>query len=404
MAFPFVSNSLSMADGIVWGSAPNGSPIILDLFSRELENANMCLFAKSGAGKSYTFKIATLRNLIRGVDVYVIDPEDEYGPVVAAAGGQTVYLSAGSPQHINPFDLPDAAERKEGGDILKDKIQSLHALMDLLLANRGPGGSIPLSQEEKGLLDRAMNEMYRLANITANPETHRLPAPLMKDLYDIITSGECGPDDTHLAQRMYRYVFGSLSGMFAFPTNISLDSHFVCFSIRDMDAELRPLGLYLITEFVWTHIRRERRPRLLIIDEAWTLLRFNEGARFLADLARRARKYYLGLMTITQSAEDFLSNEHGRTILNNSSVKLLLGQDSTTIDPITAAFKLSASERQYLLGCGKGEGLIFARQGHVGLKVEGSPLEHRLATTDPRELAAREHEAVTAQVNGRRKV
>jgi hypothetical protein len=390
MAFPFVSNSLSMSDGILWGSAPNGSPIILDLFSAQLENANTCLFAKSGAGKSYTCKLVALRHLLRGVDVYVIDPEDEYAPLVAAAEGQTVYLSAGASQHINPFDLPVRRDHDERSDVLKDKVQSLHALMDLLLANRGPTGSVPLSQEEKGLLDRAMNTMYRNAGINAHPDTHTRPAPLMKDLYAILESGECGPDDTHLAQRLYRYVFGSLSGMFAEQTNIALDNHFVCFSIREMDAELRPLGLYLITEFVWTHMRGSRRPRFLIIDEAWTLLRFEEGGRFLSDLARRARKYYLGLFTITQNAEDFLSNEHGRTMLNNSSVKLLLGQDSTTIDPVTVAFKLSQAERHYLLGCSKGEGLIFARTGHVGVKVEASSWEHQLATTDPRELAARE--------------
>jgi hypothetical protein len=193
-----------------------------------------------------------------------------------------------------------------------------------------------------------------------------------------------------LADRLHRYVHGSLSRLFAKPTNVELSNRLVVFDVRDMDAELRPLGLFLIADFVWTRIRRAQRPRLLIIDEAWTLMQYQEGGRFLAGLARRARKYYLGLITITQDAEDFLSSEHGRTVLANSSVQLLMKQDSSTIDAVTRAFQLSTSERQFLLGCHKGEGLLFARGSHVALQIGSSPLEHALATTDPRELAERQ--------------
>ncbi len=428
--FPFLSNSLSMPDGILFGTTANGSPVFLDIFSPLLENANQVLFAKSGAGKSYSCKIEALRSLVRGVDVYVVDPETEYASLAEAVGGQTVRLAAGANQHLNPFDLPqssrmlsrnttyssevpqdgqhdepEAAGRENeseneldsghGGDVLADKVQSLHALLDLMLADRAPTGTIGLSQREKGLLDRALYEVYRRAGISSDPATHCRPAPLLRDLYDVLERGACGVDETHLADRLHRYVHGSLSRLFSKPTNVELSNRLVVFDVRDMDAELRPLGLFLIADFVWTRIRRAQRPRLLIIDEAWTLMQYQEGGRFLAGLARRARKYYLGLITITQDAEDFLSSEHGRTVLANSSVQLLMKQDSSTIDAVTRAFQLSTSERQFLLGSHKGEGLLFARGGHVSLQIGSSPLEHSLATTDPRELAERRSNRAT---------
>ena len=423
-AFPFLSNSLSMTDGILVGTTANGSPVFIDIFSPLLENANQVLFAKSGAGKSYSCKIEALRSLVRGVDVYVVDPETEYASLAEAVGGQIVRLAAGAEHHLNPFDLPQSSEMPQariargnnaltsmqrnepeargiaadnqgeselghGGDALADKVQSLHALLDLMLADRAPTGTVGLSQREKGLLDRALYEVYRRAGISSDPATHCRPAPLLRDLYDVLESSACGTDETHLADRLHRYVHGSLSRLFAKPTNVELSNHLVVFDVRDMDAELRPLGLFLIADFVWTRIRRAKRPRLLIIDEAWSLMQYQEGGRFLAGLARRARKYYLGLITITQDAEDFLSSEHGRTVLANSSVQMLMKQDSSTIEAVTRAFQLSTSERQFLLGCHKGEGLLFARGGHVALQVGASPLEHQLATTDPRELAER---------------
>ncbi|HEY7341301.1 MAG TPA: hypothetical protein VH591_10500 [Ktedonobacterales bacterium] len=425
-AFPFLSNSLSMPDGILFGTTANGSPVFIDIFSPLLENANQVMFAKSGAGKSYSCKIEALRSLVRGVDVYVVDPETEYASLAEAVGGQIVRLAAGAEHHLNPFDLPQSSEMPQariargnnaltsmqcnepeargiaadnqgesesghGGDALADKVQSLHALLDLMLADRAPTGTVGLSQSEKGLLDRALYEVYRRAGISSDPATQQWrPAPLLRDLYDVLESSACGTDETHLADRLHRYVHGSLSRLFAKPTNVELSNHLVVFDVRDMDAELRPLGLFLIADFVWTRIRRAQRPRLLIIDEAWSLMQYQEGGRFLAGLARRARKYYLGLITITQDAEDFLSSEHGRTVLANSSVQMLMKQDSSTIEAVTRAFQLSTSERQFLLGCHKGEGLLFARGGHVALQVGASPLEHQLATTDPRELAERQ--------------
>jgi hypothetical protein len=425
-AFPFTSSSLSMADGVLCGVVPhNGSLVILDPFAPELENANKVVFAKSGAGKSYACKVEALRSLLAGTDVIVIDPEDEYQRLCAAVGGQSVWLAPGSRQHLNPFDLPlsdtrdarlggdedaeagsenaqqtdasdasgdegDASDGSDAGDVLAEKVQSLHALLDLMLADRGPAGSATLSQREKGLLDRALYETYRRAGISADPRTHLRPAPLLRDLHDILRNEACGRDETGLADRLHRYVDGSLARLFSAPTDMALDRRLVVFDVRDLDGELRPLGLFLIADFVWTRVRRDRHhPRLLLIDEAWSLIQHAEGGRFLASLARRARKYYLGLVTITQDVEDFLGSEWGRTVLANSSVQLLMKQDSTTIEAVTQAFRLSGGERQYLLGCHKGEGLLFARGSHVAIRVEASPLEHELATTDPRELAAR---------------
>jgi hypothetical protein len=435
-AFPFTSNSLSMASGVLLGVTATGAPIFIDPFARELENANKVIFAKSGAGKSYACKVETLRLLTRGVDVYVVDPESEYGRLASAVGGQVVRLAPGAAHHLNPFDLHPASQpgdgadpilatmppeeaqeppkesrasaledveilpagerdqqeiqrelQRDAGDALAEKIQSLHGLLDLMLADRAPTGAVGLTQREKGLLDRALYEVYRRAGISADPATHYRPSPLLRDLRAVLASGDCGPDESGLAERLSRYASGSLSRLFAEPTNVTLGHRLVVFDVRDMDAELRPLVLYLIAEFVWTRIRRERRPRLLVMDEAWTLMQYTERGRFLASLARRARKYYLGLVTITQDAQDFLSSEHGRTVLSNSSVQLLMKQDSSTIDAVAKAFRLSTSERQYLLGCHKGEGLLFTRGAHVGLRVGANSIEHTLATTDPRELA-----------------
>jgi TraG P-loop domain len=390
MGFPFITSSLSMSEGILYGSAPNGSPIIIDNFNPKLENANKVIFAKSGAGKSFGCKVEAMRNLIRGIDTYIIDPEDEYWPVADSVDGQVVRLSVGSPDRINPFmvttDVVDSSV-----DVIAEKIQSLHLFFNLLLADRSTSGIIPLSQLETGLLDRCMKVLYQEAGITTDPTTFTRPMPIMKDLYDVICRGICGPDRTNLAERLLRYVDGS-NTLFSERTNVKLEKPFIVFNIRDMDEEMRPLSLYLITEFIWGQIRnRTGKSRQLIIDEAWTLMQFKEGGQFLAGLARRARKYFLSLVTITQDVQDFLHDEHGRTVLANSSIKLLMKQDSTTIHVVSDAFKLSEPERRFLLGCDKGEGLLFIRDSRSGIFIEASEMEHKLATTDPREARRGSH-------------
>ena len=381
--FPFSSSSLTMERGVLYGIARhNHSPVIVDPFDESLENANMVVFATSGAGKSYFTKLMVLRNLLLGVDFLVIDPEDEYRALCTAVDGQYVRLASSSAQHLNPFDLPPADQDEEARDPLAEQVAALLALLEIMLAEPGHG----LTSHERALLDRALYETYAAAGITDDLATQHGPAPLMRDLHAVLadTSGEVAMS---LAARLQRYVEGSLSGLFSAPTDVALDRHLVVFNIQALEPELRPLGVHLIATFVWNQVRRSRRPRLLIIDEAWSLMQYPEGGAFLAGMARRARKYYLGLVTVTQDVADFLGVDHGRTVLANAALKLLMKQDAAIIDPVVQAFRLSAEERQFLLAAGKGEGLFFARGSHVALKIEASPAEHRLATTSPRELA-----------------
>ncbi|MFN8472189.1 MAG: ATP-binding protein [Anaerolineae bacterium] len=382
--FPFSSSTLTMEQGVLYGIARhNHSPVIIDPFDASLENANAVIFAKSGAGKSYFTKLMALRNLLLGVDFLVIDPEDEYRGICQAVDGQYIRFASSSVQRINPFDLPPAID-EEGRDPLAEQVASLLGLLEIMLAE--PGKS--LSPHERSILDGALYQIYAAAGITNDLKTHDRPAPLLKDLHAVLA---WLPGDTadSLATRLRRYVDGSLAGLFAGPTNVSLDRRLVVFNVQALEPELRPLAIHQIAGFVWNTVRRSRRPRLLIIDEAWTLMQYPEGGAFLASMARRARKYYLGLVTITQDVADFLDAEAGRTVLTNAAVKLLMKQDSTTITPVVSAFQLSPEERQFLLAANKGEGLFFARGSHVALKVEASPLEHRLATTAPREIAER---------------
>lgn len=386
--FPFSSSSLTMERGVLYGIARhNHSPVIVDPFDETLENANMVVFATSGAGKSYFTKLMALRNLLLGVDFLVIDPEDEYRALCTAVDGQYVRLASSSAQHLNPFDLPPADQDEEARDPLAEQVAALLALLEIMLAEPGHG----LTSHERALLDRALYETYAAAGITDDISTQHGPAPLMRDLHAVLadTSGEVAMS---LAARLQRYVQGSLSGLFSAPTDVALDRRLVVFNLQALEPELRPLGVHLIATFVWNQVRRSRRPRLLIIDEAWSLMQYPEGGAFLAGMARRSRKYYLGLVTITQDVADFLSVEHGRTVLANAALKLLMKQDAAIIDPVVQAFRLSAEERQFLLAAGKGEGLFFARGSHVALKIEASPAEHRLATTSPRELLQGEGE------------
>jgi conjugal transfer ATP-binding protein TraC len=381
--FPFSSSSLTMERGVLYGIAKhNHSPVIVDPFDESLENANMVVFATSGAGKSYFTKLMALRNLLLGVDFLIIDPEDEYCALCVAVDGQYVRLASSSSQHLNPFDLPPTEEDEDARDPLAEQVAALLALLEIMLAEPGHG----LTSHERALLDRALYETYAASGISDDVSTHYHPPPLMRNLHTVL-AGTPSEVASSLAARLQRYVEGSLAGLFSSPTDVALDRRLVVFNIQGLEPELRPLGIHLITSFVWNQVRRSRRPRLLIIDEAWSLVQYPEGGSFLASMARRSRKYYLGLVTITQDVADFLGVDHGRTVLANAALKLLMKQDAAIIDPVVGAFRLSDEERQFLLAAGKGEGLFFARGSHVALKVEASPAEHRLATTAPRELA-----------------
>jgi conjugal transfer ATP-binding protein TraC len=380
--YPFSSNTLSMERGILYGVASRSrTPIIVDQFDASLENANLAVFAVAGAGKSFFVKLMALRNLLAGIDFLIVDPENEYRAVCDAVDGQYVRLASTSKHRLNPFDLPAGGD--EGIDVLAGHVTALLGLLSIMLAEQGRS----LDKLERSVLDEAVYQTYSRAGISRDPATHGGTPPLLADLHAVLEAMP-GEAAAALASRLARYVTGSLgAGLFAGQTNVALDRRLVVFNIQQLEEELRPLAIHLIASFVWNRVRRDRRPRLLVIDEAWSLLRYPEGGAFISDMARRARKYYLGLVTITQDVADFLSSSHGRAVLVNAAMKLLLKQDQTTVDVVAEAFQLSADERQHVLAANKGEGLLFARGARLSITIEASPAEHRLATTSPRELA-----------------
>lgn len=399
-AFPFVSNALIMPGGVLEGVTTTGEPVIIDDWADDLDNPHRFIGAVTGAGKSYACKLKIMRELLvryqEGVQVAVIDPEREYERLCSELGGTFVRLAPGSVQHLNPFDLVPPGSNLSTyltdharGDRLAEKVQALHALYDLMLADRGPTGVTPLSMREKGLLDRATYEAYRRRGITADPATHGNRPPILPDLYEVLACGAAGKDEYGLCDRLYRYVEGSLAGTFSALTDVRLDNRFVVFDVRDMSGELRPIGVLLIADFMWTQVLACLRPRVLYIDEAWSLIQHPEGGRFLADLARRARKRYLRLVTITQSPELFVADPYGAVIAGNAATKLLKKQDRTSAPVVASRFGLTPSERQQLLTLQKPEALLLAGGSRLIVTIEANSLEHRLATTNPRELALR---------------
>ena len=386
--FPFAASALPARRGLLYGeSVESGSLVVFDPFGPDQDNANKVVFAKSGAGKSYACKVEALRSLLLGVEYYVVDPEGEYGLLAESVGGEVVRLSGGSPHRLNPFDLPQAGRQPgpaDSGarDALAERVLALQRLLALMLAEPGRA----LGQDERGALDRALHECYLGAGITPDPATHDRPAPVLRDLAGAL---EAAGDPHGLAVRLQRYVSGSLGRLFSARTAAGLDRPFVVFDVEGLEEELRPLATYLIADHVWGRVLSDPRPRVLLIDEAWSLMRHPEGARFLAELSRRARKRWLGLTTVTQDVGDFLQLPEGRTVLAQSSVQLLMRQDSSTAGLVAETFGLSRAEREFLLACRRGEGLFLASGNRIALRVEASPAEHELAVTGPEFLATR---------------
>ena len=398
--FPFISNALSMPGGVLEGVSQTGEPVIIDDWGDELDNPHRFIGAVTGGGKSFYCKLKILRELLvryrEGLQIAVIDPEQEYEQLCRELGGTFVRLAPGSAQHLNPFDLvPQGIDLaayiadRSRGDRLAEKVQFLHAYYDLKLSDRGPTGVTMLSVREKGLLDRATYEAYRRQNITSDPSTHGNPAPVLRDLYEVLASGDVGKDEYGLCDRLFRYVEGSLAGTFSAPTDVALDNRFVVFDVRDLSGELRPIGILLIADFMWTQMLSSHRPRVLYIDEAWSLIQHPEGGRFLADLSRRARKRYLRIVTITQSPELFVADQYGAVIAGNAATKILKKQDRTSAPAIAARFGLTLSERQKLLTLQRQEALLLTGGKRLVITIEANPLEYRLATTNPRDLAQR---------------
>lgn len=386
--FPFVSFDLTSDSGILYGiNRHNASLILFDRFS--LENYNSVVFAKSGSGKSYAVKLEILRSLMFDTDVIVIDPEREYEYLAQATGGRLFNISLSSEHHINPFDLPPVKQDEEPADILRSNIINLVGLFRIML-----GGLTP---EEDAIIDRAITETYALKDITGDNDFSNLQPPLLSD-FESVLSGMEGSES--LVQRLSKYTRGTWSGFLNQPTNVDINKQFIVFSVRDMEDELKPVAMYIVTHFIWNAVRHELKKRLLIIDEAWWMMRSEDTASFLYSMAKRGRKYYLGVATITQDVEDFLRSPYGRPILTNSSIQLLLKQSPTTIDVLQETFNLTDEEKYLLLESGVGEGLFFAGLKHVAIKIVASYTEDQIITSDPSQLLAIKRERDRLQATG----
>ena len=371
--FPFVSSELTSNEGILYGlNRHNNSLVLFDRFN--LENANSIVFAKSGAGKSYTVKLEALRSLMFGCDIIVVDPENEYRALSEAVGGTFIDVSLSSKQRINPFDLTLDKE-ETGEDTLRSAVIRTHGLIRLMV-----GG---LTTEEDGLLEKGIFEAYALKDISADKASQKNQPPLMQDLQNVLLNMQ-GAES--IAHKLEKYVNGTFSGLFNEHTNIDLQKGFTVFSIRDLEEELRPIAMYMILGYIWNKIRLELRRRILIIDEAWWMMQYEDSAKFLYSIAKRARKYYLGLTVISQDVEDFLSSKYGKAVVTNSSLQLLMRQSPTAIDLIQKVFNLTDGEKILLLESEVGEGLFFAGLNHVAIKIIASYTEDQLITSDPRQL------------------
>ncbi len=365
--FPFTTASLTANEGILYGvNEHDGSLVIFDRFS--LESSNSIILGKSGGGKSFLVKLEAIRLLMIGIDVLIVDPENEYKEIAHVVGGEFLSFSMSSEYKINPFELNSTNSEP---DELANKILSLHSLMRVIM------GDITPSQD--ALLDRALVETYRQKGISQDMETHKNQPPLLEDLYKVLLGLET-PEAAELAGRLEKFIKGSASGIFNQHSNFNIKNRFTVFGVRDLEENLRPIAMYVILDYIWNTIRKERKRRVLVIDEAWYLVKHKDSAEYLHSFAKRARKYELGLTTITQDVEDFLNVEQGKAILTNSSLQILLKQSTAAIDLIAETFNLTGGEKHFLLSGGVGEGLFFAGQSHVAIKIIASEEEYKLIT------------------------
>jgi len=376
--FPLTSAELSSDKGILYGiNSKNESFIIFDRYS--LENPNMTIFATSGAGKSFFVKLEALRSLMLGTEVMVIDPETEYKPLAKAVGGEYISFGFSSLSKINPFDLSQAVE--EGENQLGLKILSLHSLFKVIM------GAITPTQE--ALLDRALVSTYRAKGITQDPATQGKEPPLMEDLYKTLIGME-SPDALDLASRIEKFVRGSFVGIFDQQTNVNLKNPFTVFSVRDLPDALRPIAMFIVLDYIWTRVKKDLKKRLLIVEEAWHMMKYPDTAQFLWSVVKRSRKYFLGLTTITQDVEDFLSQDIGKAIVTNSALQLLLKQSPAAIDKVGEVFYLSQGEKNLLLAANVGEGIFFAGPHHAPIRITASQDEYQLITSKPQDLVAKQ--------------
>ena len=383
-SFPFTSADLTDGKGVLYGiNMHNNGLVIFDRFS--LENANMVVFAKSGAGKSFTVKLEALRSMMLGSDIVIIDPENEYQKLSDAVGGSYIRLSLNSDTRINPFDLPRVIDTDEADDALRANLVTLHGLLRQMLggSQTTAGGQIiaGLTAAEEADIDQALIDTYARVGITADPLTHHSTPPTIADLYDtLLHMGGTGPS---LAQRLRKFTSGTFAGIFSQQSNIDINNTMVVFNIRDLEDELRPIAMYIVLNHIWNITRTDQKRRMLIVDEAWQLMRYDDSANFLFSLAKRARKYQLGLTTITQDVEDFMGSKMGRAIVANSSMQLLLKQSTSAVDVLSSVFKLTEEEQKRLANFPVGQGLFFAGQNHVHIQIQASDTEYELINTSP---------------------
>ncbi|MBI4100657.1 ATP-binding protein [Candidatus Microgenomates bacterium] len=376
--FPFTSSDLSANEGILYGiNEHNDSLVIFDRFS--MENANEVVLGKSGGGKSYLIKLEALRSLMFGAEILIIDPEAEYRQVAEALGGEFIDFSFSAPDKINPFDLSGVYE--EGENELGLKILSLHSLMRLIMGQ--------LTPKEDAILDRALITTYKQKGITPDPRTQKKEPPLMEDLYKVLLGME-EPEAKGLAERLEKFIKGSLAGIFSQASTVDIKNNLTVFCIKDLEEELRPIAMFIILDFVWTRVKKSLKKRILIVDEAWYLMQYPDSASFLYGIAKRARKYFLGLTTITQDVNDFLSSDFGKAIITNSSIQILLKQSTAAIDKLAETFYLSQGEKHLLLAADVGEGLFFAGSSHAAIRIIAAPFEHELVTSKPEDILRRE--------------
>lgn len=375
--FPFVSSDLSSNEGILYGiNRHNNSLILFDRF--KMENANMVVFAKSGAGKSYTVKLEVLRSMMFGSSVIIVDPENEYKHLCEAVDGTFLKVSLNSDVHLNPFDLPKKIDEEDSVGLFRNTIANLIGLLHLMLGSVTP--------EEDSILDRSIREAYAIRDITENSDFSLLTPnsfPTMSDLYAVLENME-GAES--LAARLERYTEGIFGGFLNKQTNVETDNQLVVFNIRDLEDELRPIAMYIILQFIWNEIRSHMKKRVIVVDEAWVMMQHEDAAAFLFGIAKRCRKYYTGLTTITQDIGDFASSRHGKPIITNSSMQLLLRQSPSSIDLVAETFYLTDHEKFLLLESNVGEGIFFAGSKHAAIKVIASYSEDQIITSDPRQL------------------
>jgi len=397
-SFPFTSADLSQDNGILYGiNMHNSGLVIFDRFS--LENGNSVVFAKSGAGKSFAVKLEALRSMMFGTEVFIIDPENEYNRLCDAVGGAYVRLSLNSKTRINPFDLPRVTDDEDADNALRSNLITLHGLLRLMMGgaqaqmaaqNSGSNAQVApaLNPVEEADLDAALIETYAKAGITNDPVTHNTPPPTIADLHDtLLHMGGTGPQ---LAQRLRKYTSGTFAGIFSQQSNIDINNPMVVFNVRDLEDELRPVAMYIVLNFIWNKTKADKKKRMLIVDEAWQLMKYEDSANFLFSLAKRARKYNLGITTITQDVEDFMSSRMGRAIVANASMQILLKQSPSAVDVLGKVFRLTSEEKKRLSQFPVGQGLFFAGQNHVHIQITASPTETSLITTNPEEVKGME--------------